>query len=81
MTGNEKSFLANRALDAHEWRGVEELSNALHEFEPIRKRGVLDRVVIERLLCLGLAEKGRGPELTRRPGVSHPSAAPVFLSR
>ena len=58
MTEYEKSFLANRALDAHEWRGVVELSNALHEFEPINKRG-LGMVVVERLLCLGLAEKGR----------------------
>lgn len=58
MTEDEEYFIAHEALDAHEWRGVRELSNALSQFEPLAKRGNLGEVVAERLVRLGLAEKG-----------------------
>ena len=59
MTEDEGYFLANTALDAHEWRGVGQLANALEDFEPLAKRGNLGEVVAERLVTIGLAEKGR----------------------
>lgn len=58
MTEDEEYFLANTALDAHEWRGVGQLANALSIFEPLAKRGNLGEVVADRLVSLGLAEKG-----------------------
>lgn len=58
MTGDEEYFLANVALDAHEWRGIQQLANALGEFEPLAKRGKLGEAVAERLVKMGLAEKG-----------------------
>lgn len=58
MTPEEEAFLQNTALDAHEWRGVGQLANALSQFEPLAKRGNLGEVVAERLITLGLAEKG-----------------------
>lgn len=58
MTETDEDFLANTALDAHEWRGVRQLANALSDFEPLAKRGNLGEVVAERLVRLGLAEKG-----------------------
>ena len=45
-------------LDAHEWRGVCELANALSTFEPLAKRWNLGEVVAERLVAIGFAEKG-----------------------
>lgn len=58
MTEADEDFLANTALDAHEWRGVGQLANALGEFEPLAKRGNLGETVAERLVSLGIAEKG-----------------------
>lgn len=54
----EEYFLANETLDANEWRGVQQLANALSEFEPLAKRGNLGETVAERLVSLGIAEKG-----------------------
>lgn len=45
-------------LTAHEWRGVTQLANALFEYEPLAKRGNLGVKVAERLVQMGLAEKG-----------------------
>ncbi|WP_139202675.1 hypothetical protein [Rhodopseudomonas pseudopalustris] len=58
----EKVFLAETALDAHEWRGVGQLANAIDIFEPLAKRGNLGEVVADRLVSLGLAEKGRSSD-------------------
>ena len=59
MTEAEEYFLANTSLDAHEWRGVGQLANALSDLEPLAKRGNLGEVVADRLVSLGLAEKGQ----------------------
>ena len=44
MVGDE-DFLASINLDAHEWRGVQELANALSDFEPLAKRANLGPTV------------------------------------
>lgn len=62
MTDEEEWFLAETALDAHEWRGVGQLANALNIMEPLAKRGNLGEVVADRLVSLGLAEKGRSSD-------------------
>jgi hypothetical protein len=54
-------ILETLALDANEWRGLQELANALSDFEPLAKRGNLGKVVAERVVKLGLAEKGSMP--------------------
>jgi hypothetical protein len=56
---DELYFLSETSLDAHEWRGVQELAKALNDLEPLAKRARLGEVVAERLVSLGLAEKGR----------------------
>lgn len=58
MSEDGEYFLANIALDAHEWRGVEQLANAIDIFEPLAKRGNLGEVIAERLVNQGLAERG-----------------------
>ena len=58
MTHEDKQFLSSVTLGAHDWRGVRELANALGEFEPLAKRSNLGRIVADRLVVLGLAEKG-----------------------
>ena len=58
MTHEDEHFLSSAALDAHEWLGVCELAKALGEFEPLSKRGNLGPIVANRLVTLGLAEKG-----------------------
>ena len=58
MTEDEEDVLANMILDANEWRGVGQLANALHELEPLAKRGNLGEVVADRLVKMGLAERG-----------------------
>lgn len=58
MTEDDEYFLANTALDANEWRGVGQLANALHDLEPLAKRGNLGEVVAERLVQMELAESG-----------------------
>ncbi|WP_145619711.1 hypothetical protein [Nitrospirillum bahiense] len=55
---DDDTFLNITTLTAHEWRGVEQLANAISEFEPLAKRGNLGVVVAERLVDLRLAEKG-----------------------
>jgi hypothetical protein len=55
---HDEYFLANTALDAHEWRGLNDLANAIGEFEPLAKRGNLGETVAERLVTIRLAEKG-----------------------
>jgi hypothetical protein len=62
MSEDEEYFLANTALDGHEWRGLGQLANALSIFEPLAKRGSLDEVVADRLVSKGLAEKGRSSD-------------------
>lgn len=57
MTDDE-AYLANVDLNAHEWRGVGQLANAISEFEPLAKRSKLGEIVAERLVNMGLAEKG-----------------------
>lgn len=57
-TDNDEHFLSHESLDAHEWRGVCQLVNALNDFEPLAKRARLGEVVAERLVSLGLVEKG-----------------------
>lgn len=46
-------------LDHNEWRGVQQLSNALTEYEPLAKRARLGLVVAQRLVEKGLAERAR----------------------
>ncbi len=58
LTSEEKSFLDEVSLDAHEWRGLVELGKALFEFEPLAKRVNLGETVLKRLIALGLAEEG-----------------------
>ena len=70
MTEEEEYFLANTALDAHEWRGVGQLANALSDFEPLAKRGNLGEVVADRLVRLGLAEKGPSSDRYASIGMS-----------
>jgi hypothetical protein len=55
---NEAQFLGNISLDGHEWRGLNKLADSLSDFEPLAKRSHLGPVVAERLVALGLAEKG-----------------------
>jgi len=63
MTSDEEEqFLAETALDAHEWRGIGQLANALSIFEPLAKRGNLGEVVADRLVAMGLAEKDRSSD-------------------
>jgi hypothetical protein len=61
MTDDEE-FVAHNALNANEWRGVNQLANALSIMEPLAKRGNLGEVVADRLVSLGLAEKGRSSD-------------------
>ena len=63
---DELYFLSETSLDAHEWRGVQELAKALNDLEPLAKRARLGEVVAERLVSLGLAEKGRSSSPARR---------------
>ena len=58
MTQEDEHFLSKVVLDAHEWRGVRELSNAWSKFEPLAKRGNLGSKVADRLVVQGLAETG-----------------------
>ncbi len=58
MKREDEHFLSSAALDAHEWLGVCELAKALGEFEPLSKRGNLGPIIANRLVALGLAEKG-----------------------
>jgi hypothetical protein len=62
VTDDDERFLAETVLDAHEWRGIGELANAISIFEPLNKRGNLGEVVADRLVALGLAEKGRSSD-------------------
>lgn len=62
MTTYDENFLTRERLDANEWRGIEQLANAGSEFEPLAKRGNLGAVIAERLVDLGLAEKGQCPD-------------------
>lgn len=55
---DDEDYLATVDLDAHEWRGVLQLAEAIGEFEPLAKRGKLGEAVAERLVTDGLAEKG-----------------------
>lgn len=61
MTAND-DLLNHQALDAHEWRGLQELAKALGDFEPLAKRVRLGQVVVDRLVGLGLAEAGPPPK-------------------
>lgn len=58
MTDDNQDFLATVSLTAHEWRGVNELANALNDLEPLAKRGNLGQTVVDRLVAIGLAEEG-----------------------
>lgn len=58
MTEYDKDFLQHEVLNAHEWRGVTQLANALSIFEPLAKRGNLGMTIANRLVSLRLAEKG-----------------------
>ena len=55
---DDDDFVATVSLDAHEWRGLQDLANALDTFEPLDKRGNLGKTVTDRLVSLGLAEQG-----------------------
>jgi hypothetical protein len=57
----DEEFLGNVALTAREWRGVGELSKAYGEFEPLAARELLGPIVLERLLAMGVVEKGPTP--------------------
>ncbi|CAN5234495.1 hypothetical protein BH10PSE4_BH10PSE4_34120 [soil metagenome] len=56
---DDDEFLRTISLDANEWRGVNQLENAMSDFEPLAKRGNLGITVTERLVRMGLAERGR----------------------
>lgn len=58
VTPDQKDFVENEALDAHEWRGLCELGKAIRDFEPLEKRINLGETVLKRLIKLGLAEEG-----------------------
>jgi hypothetical protein len=62
MTDDEERFLAYAALDANEWSGIGQLANAQSQFEPLAKRGKLGMATADRLVALGLAEKGPSSE-------------------
>jgi hypothetical protein len=55
---NEAQFLGNISLDGHEWRRLNKLADALSDFEPLAKQSYLGPIVAERLVAMGLAEKG-----------------------
>lgn len=57
-----EDMLDTMVLDPHEWRGVQQLSNAMSDFEPLAKRARLGSVVADRLVALTLAEKGDATE-------------------
>lgn len=74
MTDNEEAyFLASISLEAREWNGVLELSKALSEFEPLAKRVKIGHITADRLLELGLAEKGEcgAPYVSRGMAVGY----------
>lgn len=59
----DEYVLATMVLDPHEWRGLQQLSNAMSDFEPLARRARLGPLVADRLVALTLAEKG---EVTER---------------
>jgi hypothetical protein len=58
MTEDEEYFLAHEALDGHEWAWRRAARKRAQSIEPLAKRGNLGEVVAERLVRIGLAEKG-----------------------
>ena len=58
VENEDEHFLSRVTLDAREWRGVRELAKSLSDFEPLAKRSRLGPIGTNRLVVLGLAEKG-----------------------
>jgi len=56
---DDDTFLASVTLTAREWRAVLELSKAYGDFEPLAMRDRVGPVAIEKLMEMGLVEKGR----------------------
>jgi hypothetical protein len=56
---DDDTFLATISLTAREWRAVLELSKAFADFEPLAMRDHVGPIAVERLIEMGLVEKGR----------------------
>jgi hypothetical protein len=59
---DDDTFLATVTLSGREWRAVLELSNAYGDFEPLAMRRGIGPIALERLIEMGLVEKGRTPD-------------------
>ena len=57
--------LEGLSLGARDWTALGKLADALNEFEPLAKRPGVGPKTVERLIALGLAERGE-PSLTWR---------------
>lgn len=59
---DDAKVLETLVLDHNELRGLQQLSNAMSEFEPLAKRARLGPVIADRLVAMKLAEKGEVSE-------------------
>jgi hypothetical protein len=56
---DDDTFLSTVTLSGREWRAILELSKAYGEFEPLAMRSGIGPLALERLMEMGLVEKGR----------------------
>ena len=59
---DDAKVLETLVLDHNELRGLQQLSNATSEFEPLAKRARLGPVIADRLVAMKLAGKGEVSE-------------------
>lgn len=51
-------FLQNERLDRYDWIALRDLAKSLNDFEPIEARAKAGDVLAERLVHMGLVERG-----------------------
>jgi hypothetical protein len=56
---DDDAFLGAVTLTGREWRAVQELSKAYGDFEPLAMRDRVGPIALEKLIEMGLVEKGR----------------------
>lgn len=61
LTDDQQNFFEEESLSALEWNGTKKLGVAINDFMPLAKFYGLGETTAERLVSIGIAEKGTPP--------------------